>query len=50
VLIDFNHPLAGKDLEVSFTIRQVREATPEDLREQEACGCEACQEGGSHPH
>jgi FKBP-type peptidyl-prolyl cis-trans isomerase SlyD len=32
VLIDFNHPLAGKDLEVSFTIRQVREATPEDLK------------------
>jgi FKBP-type peptidyl-prolyl cis-trans isomerase SlyD len=50
VLIDFNHPLAGKDLEVSFTIRQVREATPEDLKEQETCGCAACQEGGSHPH
>ncbi len=50
VRIDFNHPLAGKNLEVSFTIRQVREATPEDLREQEVCTCSECQEGGSHQH
>jgi FKBP-type peptidyl-prolyl cis-trans isomerase SlyD len=50
VLIDFNHPLAGKDLEVSFTVRQVREATPEDLKEQDACTCSECQEGGSHQH
>jgi FKBP-type peptidyl-prolyl cis-trans isomerase SlyD len=50
VLIDFNHPLAGKDLEVSFTIRQVREATPEDLKNQDACICAECQEGGSHQH
>jgi FKBP-type peptidyl-prolyl cis-trans isomerase SlyD len=50
VLIDFNHPLAGKDLEVSFTIRQVRESTPEDLKEHQACTCSACQEGGSHQH
>jgi FKBP-type peptidyl-prolyl cis-trans isomerase SlyD len=50
VLIDFNHPLAGKNLEVSFTIRQVREATPEDLKEYQACTCSECQEGGSHQH
>ncbi|MCK9376448.1 MAG: peptidylprolyl isomerase [Syntrophobacterales bacterium] len=50
VTIDFNHPLAGKDLEVSFTIRQVREATPEDLEEHQACTCAECQEGGSHQH
>jgi FKBP-type peptidyl-prolyl cis-trans isomerase SlyD len=50
VLIDFNHPLAGKDLEISFTIRQVREATPEDLKEHQACTCSECQEGGSHQH
>jgi FKBP-type peptidyl-prolyl cis-trans isomerase SlyD len=50
VLIDFNHPLAGKDLTVSFTIRQVREATPEDLKEQQVCTCSECQEGGSHQH
>ncbi len=47
VLIDFNHPLAGKDLEVSFTVRQVREATPEDLQQhQSCCTCE----GGEHQH
>jgi FKBP-type peptidyl-prolyl cis-trans isomerase SlyD len=50
VTIDFNHPLAGKDLEVSFTIRQVREATPEDLKEHHECTCASCQEGGSHQH
>jgi FKBP-type peptidyl-prolyl cis-trans isomerase SlyD len=50
VLIDFNHPLAGKDLEVSFTIRRVREATPDDLKEHQACTCSECQEGGSHQH
>lgn len=32
VVIDFNHPLAGKDVEIDFTIREVREATPEDLQ------------------
>jgi len=50
VLIDFNHPLAGKDLEVTFTIRQVREATPEDLKEDQACTCPEDHEGGSHQH
>jgi FKBP-type peptidyl-prolyl cis-trans isomerase SlyD len=50
VLIDFNHPLAGQDLDVSFTIRQVREATPEDLKEHHACDCPECQEGGPHLH
>ncbi len=33
VVIDFNHPLAGKELEITFTVRQVREATQEDLEE-----------------
>jgi FKBP-type peptidyl-prolyl cis-trans isomerase SlyD len=50
VVIDFNHPLAGKELEVSFTVRQVREATPEDLEEHQPCGCEACEEGGPQHH
>ncbi|MFP3867500.1 MAG: peptidylprolyl isomerase [Desulfobacteraceae bacterium] len=31
VLIDFNHPLAGKDLEVMINVRQVREACQEDI-------------------
>lgn len=53
VVIDFNHPLAGKDLEVSFSVRQVREATPEDLEGQEAqggCSCCGGGGGGSHSH
>lgn len=45
-IIDFNHPLAGKELEISFTVRGVREATPEDLQQQPACECE----GGPHQH
>ena len=46
-VIDFNHPLAGKDLEVSITVRQVREATQEDLQQHHSClECE----GGSHQH
>jgi FKBP-type peptidyl-prolyl cis-trans isomerase 2 len=47
-VIDFNHPLAGKELEVSFTVRRVREATPEDLQQQPSGGC-GC-EGGHHQH
>jgi FKBP-type peptidyl-prolyl cis-trans isomerase SlyD len=50
VVIDFNHPLAGLDLDVAFTIRQVREATPEDLEKHHACQCPECQEGGPHLH
>jgi FKBP-type peptidyl-prolyl cis-trans isomerase SlyD len=45
-VIDFNHPLAGKELEISFTVRGVREATPEDLEHQPSCECE----GGQHQH
>ena len=50
VVIDFNHPLAGKELEVSFTVRQVREATPEDLQQHQGCTCSECGEGGPHQH
>ena len=50
VVIDFNHPLAGKELEVSFTVRQVREATQEDLKEHHACTCSQCAEGGPQQH
>jgi FKBP-type peptidyl-prolyl cis-trans isomerase SlyD len=45
VVIDFNHPLAGKNLEVSFTVRQVREATPEELKQYQTCQC-----GTGEPH
>jgi FKBP-type peptidyl-prolyl cis-trans isomerase SlyD len=50
VVIDFNHPLAGKDLEVTFTVRQVREATPEDLEGHRSCACSQCGEEGPHSH
>jgi FKBP-type peptidyl-prolyl cis-trans isomerase SlyD len=50
VVIDFNHPLAGKELEDNFTVRLVRESTPEDLEGQESCTCTQCGEGSPHTH
>jgi FKBP-type peptidyl-prolyl cis-trans isomerase SlyD len=44
VLVDFNHPLAGQELEVEFTVKGVREATPEELH------APTCQCGGEHHH
>jgi FKBP-type peptidyl-prolyl cis-trans isomerase SlyD len=44
VVIDFNHPLAGKEVEFAITIKEVREATPEDVK-----GC-SCSCDGSHSH
>jgi len=32
VNIDFNHPMAGKDLMFSVTVKDAREATPEELQ------------------
>ena len=45
VVIDFNHPLAGKEVEFAITLKELREATPEDVK---ACSCSEC--GGSHSH
>ncbi|MFZ2087512.1 MAG: peptidylprolyl isomerase [Desulfobaccales bacterium] len=45
VVIDFNHPLAGKEVEFAITLKEVREATPEDVK---GCSCSEC--GGSHSH
>lgn len=44
VTMDFNPPMAGKDLEFSGSVVEVREATPEDLMMGHAagscdCGC-----------
>ncbi|BCD60065.1 MULTISPECIES: peptidylprolyl isomerase [unclassified Nitratiruptor] len=51
VTIDFNHPLAGKDLMFTVAIKEVREATPEEVmtgqvQEDEHCGSGSC--GCSH--
>jgi|YNPNPStandDraft_1061719.scaffolds.fasta_scaffold00016_56 FKBP-type peptidyl-prolyl cis-trans isomerase 2 len=47
VIIDFNHPLAGKEVEFHITLKDVREATPEDIKAY-ACSCSQC--GGGEPH
>lgn len=52
VKVDFNHPLAGKDLRFKGRIINVRESTPADLQPA-GCGCQgggcdsgSCQSGG----
>jgi FKBP-type peptidyl-prolyl cis-trans isomerase SlyD len=47
VVIDFNHPLAGKEVEFDITLKAVRESTPEDVK---SCSCPECGGSGSHPH
>lgn len=44
VRMDFNHPLAGKDVRFKGTILTVRDATPEELQPAHGCGC------GCHDH
>lgn len=39
VRMDFNHPLAGKDVRFKGNIITVRDATPEELQPQHACCC-----------
>jgi len=50
MVINFNHPLAGRELEINFTVQEVREATEEDLEAHQGCTCSECGEGGSHSH
>ncbi len=50
VKMDFNHPLAGKDVRFKGNILTVRDATPEELKPQTCCcsggDCgEGCGEG-----
>jgi FKBP-type peptidyl-prolyl cis-trans isomerase SlyD len=41
VLLDANHPLSGKDLTFDVEVLDVRDATPEELEDeqQDSCGC-----------
>lgn len=39
VKMDFNHPLAGKDLRFRGKVTLVRDATPEELKPARGCGC-----------
>ena len=48
VIMDFNHPLAGKSVRLKGTILLVRDATPEELQPAHGCGC-GCGDCG-HDH
>lgn len=39
VKMDFNHPLAGKDIRFKGKVTLVRNATPEELQPAQGCGC-----------
>ena len=39
VVMDFNHPLAGKDVRFKGKVTLVRDATPEELQPAQGCGC-----------
>ena len=45
VIMDFNHPLAGKSVRLKGSIITVRDATPEELQPSCGCGC-----GCDHDH
>lgn len=55
VKLDFNHPLAGKDVRFDGEILLVRDATPEELAPVDSCcshgSCSDCGDGcGDHGH
>lgn len=39
VVMDFNHPLAGKDVRFRGKVTLVRDATPDELKPAHHCGC-----------
>lgn len=39
VKMDFNHPLAGKDVRFKGKITLVRQATEEEIKPAQGCGC-----------
>ncbi|MCH5247293.1 MAG: FKBP-type peptidyl-prolyl cis-trans isomerase [Muribaculaceae bacterium] len=48
VKMDFNHPLAGKNVRFKGKVQAVREATPEELQPVHGCGCGCHDEGCEH--
>jgi FKBP-type peptidyl-prolyl cis-trans isomerase SlyD len=58
VMMDFNHPMAGKTLNFEVTVVEVRDTTPEDLAQYMGGGCscgdcgsecgDGCECGGCH--
>ena len=46
VMMDFNHPMAGKTLNFDVTVADVRETTPEDLSKIMGGGCSCGECGG----
>ncbi len=49
VLIDYNHPLAGKTLDFKVEVLNVREATDDEIIASMGGGC-GCSSGGGHGH
>lgn len=50
VVVDFNHPLAGKTLHFDVTVVEVREASAEELEHGHAHGPEGHDHGHGHDH
>jgi FKBP-type peptidyl-prolyl cis-trans isomerase SlyD len=51
VMMDFNHPMAGKTLNFEVEVVSVRDVTPEDLMSKGGCNCGDCncgEECGEH--
>lgn len=42
VVMDFNHPFAGKTVEFDGEVLEVRDATEEELHPKHSCGCGGC--------
>ena len=52
VVMDFNHPMAGKTLNFAVEVVEVRDVTPDDFAPKGCgCGCHGgCEEGGCDGH